>query len=188
MPPCCGCWPPTVHYPLAQKEPTNHLQTLALLDTNQTNLHDHQPTPLTCSSLAFRNMPQQCPLEMPGSILNGSSCGTLELVFPSHITEDIKVQALVLMLLTNVQKPSSGIKVRRLGYILWVGPLLLDFFLPCIFLWDFSQHKKAMIKSFFLSAIARERQLVSYMGTTFLLHEVPLFALFLRALKYEILW
>lgn len=36
------------------------------------------------------------------------------------------------------RSPAQVLRWEDLGYILWGGPLLLDFFLPCSFLWDFS--------------------------------------------------
>lgn len=126
---------------------------------------------------------------MPGSILNGSSCGTSELVFPSHVTEDIKVQALVLMLPTNVQKPSSGIKVRRPGYILWGGPLLLDFF-SSMYLSLRLQPAQDSHDQSLLPIYNSQRETAGFLHGDHILpsQNAILFALFFRALKYEILW
>lgn len=134
-------------------------------------------------------MPQQCPLEMPGSILNGSSCGTLELVFPSHITEDIKVQALVLMLPTNVQKPSSGIKVSRPGLhpVGWSSALR---FFPSMYLSLRLQPAQESHDQILLPIYHSQREAAGFLHGDHIppSQNATLFALFLRALKYEILW
>lgn len=72
------------------------------------------------------------------------------------------------------RSPGLVLRWEDLGYILWGGPLLLDFFFHVSFSETSASTRKAMIKPFFLSTIARERQLVSCMWTKFFLHEVPL--------------
>lgn len=104
--------------------PSLTLTKLTSMTTNPPCSHNPPLHSGTCHS----NVPWRCP---------GVSSTALHVapwnLCPLPISQK-KLQALVLMLPTNVQKPGSGIKVRKPGLHPVGWSSAFRFFLPCVFL------------------------------------------------------